>query len=155
MTPLGALAAAGIAVAAVLGLRRDGNPRGSDLSASPGDRPSATGEFAAVHAPPASLAPRDTVVVTRFVLVAPEAKQVTLVGDFNEWDRQATPLQRVAAPGSNHGVWTIELPLAAGRYSYAFLVDGQRWVADPTHPRVIGDDFGRPSSAVTVGGGTV
>ena len=162
VTPLGALAAAGIAVAAVFGLRRDAERREPDVARSSDSSP-VTGEFAAARRDdaaaqvasqaPSTAHPRDTVVVTRFMLVAPGAKQVTLVGDFNHWDQQATPLVPVAAPGAKNGVWTVDLPLAPGRFSYAFLVDGQRWVADPTRPRAVGDDFGRPSSAVTVGGG--
>ncbi|HEY0779684.1 MAG TPA: isoamylase early set domain-containing protein, partial [Gemmatirosa sp.] len=97
---------------------------------------------------------RDTVYITRFMLVAPGAREVSLVGDFNEWDHGATPLRRVASQGGTQGVWTIDVPLTAGRYAYSFLVDGQRWVADPARPRAIGaDDFGSPNSAVTVGGG--
>lgn len=160
VTPLGALAAAGIAVAAVFGLRREANHRAGEFDGSPSDRPSVTGEFAAVprdgtapSAVPAAPRARDTVYITRFMLVAPGARQVALVGDFNDWDHGATPLTHAASQGSSNGVWTIDLPLTAGRHSYAFLVDGQRWVADPARPRVIGDDFGRPSSAVTVGSG--
>ena len=160
VTPLGALAAAGLAIAAVFGLRRDAARRADELGNSATDQQSVTGEFAAVRserAPTAgTFAPvraRDT-VITRFMLVAPGAKQVALVGDFNDWDHTATPLVRVASQGSRNGVWTIEIPLTAGRHSYTFLVDGERWVADPARPRAIGDDFGRPSSAVTVPSGS-
>jgi hypothetical protein len=151
ISPLGALAAAGIAIAAVFGLRRDGDRR-NEMAAT-GEHPfAATGEFPAPAAHAAAAArTRDTVFVTRFVLVAPDAKQVTLVGDFNDWDRSATPLVPVAAGGQG-GVWTVDLPLTAGRYSYAFLVDGHRWTPDPAAPRAVGDDFGRPSSVVTVRG---
>ncbi len=45
------------------------------------------------------------------------------------------------------------MPLAPGRYQYAFVVDGRRFVADPAAPRAVDDDFGQPSSVVTVGGG--
>ena len=152
ITPVGALAAAGIAIAAVFGLRREATRSAGELANTGAEPRTATGEFAAVRREAPTAPARDTVYVTRFLLVAPGAKQVALVGDFNEWDHNATPLARVASQGSN-GVWTIELPLTAGRHSYAFLVDGQRWVADPSRPRAIGDDFGRPSSAVTVGGG--
>jgi hypothetical protein len=147
VSPLGALAAAGIALAAVLGLRRDA-PRRGDVGAT-GEFPiAATGEY---PVPAAAARTRDTVFVTRFVLVAPGAKQVALVGDFNDWDRGATPLVQVAQGGQG-GVWTVELPLQAGRYAYAFLVDGNRWTADPSAPPAVGDDFGRPSSVVTVRG---
>jgi hypothetical protein len=82
----------------------------------------------------------------RFVLYARDAGRVALVGDFNGWDASATPLRRAATAG----VWTVEVPLVPGRYTYAFLVDGTRWVADPAAPRAVGDDFGTPSSAIQV-----
>jgi len=149
ISPLGALAAAGIAIAAMFGLRRDAARRGELLAT--GEYPvAATGEHVVPASAVAARGP-DTVFVTRFVFVAPDAKQVALVGDFNDWKQSATPLVRVAQ-GSRGGVWTVEVPLAAGRYSYAFLIDGHRWTPDPAAPRAVGDDFGRPSSVVTVRG---
>jgi hypothetical protein len=155
VSPLGALMAAGLAFATVFGLRREAPTRPERDLARTGEFPTATGEFPAVAAAPAApagVAPaRDTVFVTRFMLVAPGAKQVALVGDFNDWDRQATPLIRA----SGQGMWTVELPLTAGRYNYAFLVDGHRWTADPAAPaapRTVADDYGQPSSVVTVRG---
>jgi hypothetical protein len=83
-----------------------------------------------------------------FVLAAPHAARVSLAGDFNGWDPSRTRLQRVAA-----GVWSVGVTLPEGRYGYAFVVDGSRWVADPTAPRSLTDDFGRPTSVLTVSGG--
>ena len=88
-----------------------------------------------------------TSIVT-FVLVAPGARSVALAGDFDEWDRSRMPLRR-GAPG----LWTLDVPLPPGRYQYAFVVDGDRFVADPSAPPAVGDDFGQPTSVVTVGGG--
>lgn len=85
----------------------------------------------------------------QFVLVAPEAARVSLAGDFNDWDREATPLRR--APGD--GVWSVVVPLRSGRYRYVFVVDGTRWVPDVAAPRGPEDEFG-PSSVVLVGGST-
>lgn len=150
VSPLGALMAAGLTFAAVVGLRRDAGRAGRELAAT-GEYPVATGltgEFPAVPPSPPAARGRDTVFVTRFMLVAPGATDVSLVGDFNGWDHAATPLVKVA----RGGVWTVELPLGAGRYSYAFLVDGHRWTADPAAPRAVGDDFGQPSSVITVHG---
>jgi 1,4-alpha-glucan branching enzyme len=48
-------------------------------------------------------------------------------------------------------LWTVTVPLTPGRYRYAFLVNGSRWLADPAAPRAQ-DDFDTPSSVVTVGG---
>jgi hypothetical protein len=74
------------------------------------------------------------------------ASQVVVVGDFNDWDPAATPLR----PGNEGGTWTVELRLPPGRYRYTFLVDGRRWVPDPAEPRAADDDFGAPTSVLTV-----
>ena len=87
--------------------------------------------------------------VVEFVLRAPQAGSVSLVGDFNEWDPRATPLQAV----SNNGTWTVSLPLGPGRHVYAFVVDGEEWMPDPDAPAAPGDDFGVPNSVITVGPG--
>ncbi len=84
----------------------------------------------------------------QFVLVAPSASRVSLVGDFNDWDASATPLHVVEAGG----VWTVTVPLPPGRYQYAFVVDGVKWLADPAAPLATTENFGSPSSAITVGG---
>jgi cyclomaltodextrinase len=49
-------------------------------------------------------------------------------------------------------VWTAVVPLAPGRYRYAFLLDGSHWVADPAAPAARDDEFGAASSVLTVGG---
>ena len=92
----------------------------------------------------------DTVRLMRFVFAAPGAREVALMGDFNGWSKDATKL---VATGVD-GVWSVTVPLDAGRHEYAFLVrdaNGERWVTDPTAQRVR-DEFGTESSVVTLGG---
>lgn len=84
--------------------------------------------------------------VLQFVFVAPRAASVSLVGDFNDWDPKRSPMQTA------QGVWATALRLAPGRYRYAFLVNGTDWRADPDAPPAHDDEFGTPSSVVTVGG---
>ncbi len=86
-------------------------------------------------------------LMMQFVFVAPEANTVSLVGDFNDWSDAATPLVRAAGDG----VWHVTVPLAPGRYRYAFIVDGKVWRSDP-EASALEDEFGRPNSVVTVGG---
>ena len=95
---------------------------------------------------PSAPEPADVTPV-QFVVVAPGAAHVSLVGDFNDWDARLTPM-RADRDGR---LWTVTVPLTPGRHRYAFLVNGARWVADPSAPRAP-DDFGAPSSVVTVGG---
>jgi hypothetical protein len=94
---------------------------------------------------PATPPPSASLVTVRFVLVAPEAKQVSLAGTFNQWNTQVTPLVRAGATG----VWTATLTLPAGQHQYAFVVDGARWVPDPGAPAV-DDGFGRRNSVLTL-----
>ena len=93
---------------------------------------------------PERVASRDAVTV-RFVLVAPGAQHVSLAGTFNHWDPRATPLVRA---GSGD-LWTATLSLPPGQHQYAFVVDGTRWVPDPTAP-AIDDGFGRRNSVLTL-----
>ena len=85
----------------------------------------------------------------QFVLVAPRATRISLVGDFKGWDATRTPMLRAGSEAP----WTVVVPLTPGRYHYAFLVDGSRWLADPSAPVARDDDYGAPSSVLTVGGG--
>lgn len=97
---------------------------------------------ASVPAAPA-IAPES--VYVKFVLFAPTAHRVTLAGTFNQWDPRATPLVRVG----DDGVWTVTVALPAGQHQYGFVVDGGRWVTDPSAPTV-DDGFGRRNSIMSV-----
>jgi hypothetical protein len=101
-----------------------------------------------VHAEVPQLPVSDTVV--KFVFVAPEASKVSVVGDFNGWNATTTPMVRTA----NDSVWTVTLPLTAGRHVYSFVVDGSSWNADPHAPLAPDDGFGRPNSVRIVGRGS-
>ena len=151
ITPLGGLAAvAGLAAMTLLTVRLTGTPGGVPVTppvaasgivatgTSTGGREGAIdGVRDAADASPQ---------VVQFVLVAPDAQSVALVGDFNDWQPGATPLHAASAGR----VWSVEVPLQTGRHRYAFIVDDRRWVPDPTAPRAPGDDFGTPNSVVTV-----
>jgi hypothetical protein len=80
-----------------------------------------------------------------FVLRIAADSAVALVGDFNDWNPRATPLRATA-----DGLWSVVVPLRPGRYHYTFVVDGTRWSRDPSAPRALEDDFGTPTSVITV-----
>lgn len=82
----------------------------------------------------------------RFSLYAPQAASVALVGDFNGWGSMA----EVSLKPAGKGMWSVVVPLPSGRYQYAFLVDGQRWVTDPRAEQHVNDDFGRQNAVVTI-----
>jgi predicted carbohydrate-binding protein with CBM48 len=84
-------------------------------------------------------------VRVQFVLVAPDAKSVAVVGDFNDWNPSATPLE------SARGMWSSEEVVTAGRHDYAFVIDGTRWIADPSAPRAPADELGGGYSVLVAG----
>jgi hypothetical protein len=84
----------------------------------------------------------------QFTLVAPDAKKVAVVGDFNAWDASHVAYQAKHAGG---GVWTVTARVPAGHHRYSFVVDDSLWVADPMAPRSHDNDFGLPKSAIVVG----
>jgi hypothetical protein len=84
-----------------------------------------------------------------FVLVAPAASQVSVVGDFNGWDPSATPMTR----HSGDAAWTVRIHLAPGRHVYAFVMDGAQWVSDPLAPLAPANEYGMHNSVVVVNGG--
>jgi hypothetical protein len=83
------------------------------------------------------------VVLVQFRLHAPDAQQVHLAGDFTDWRADHALHQAV------DGMWTITLPVPAGVHEYGFVVDGERWVADPLAPPV-DDGFGGRNSRLDV-----
>jgi hypothetical protein len=88
----------------------------------------------------------DTLPV-HFSVVAPNAAQVTIVGDFNHWNPTSLPMRR----SSDGRVWEVDVRLPLGRYSYSYLIDG-KLAADPSAPRGVEDDFGSPNSVLMVRG---
>ncbi|MEJ2734600.1 MAG: isoamylase early set domain-containing protein [Anaerolineae bacterium] len=55
------------------------------------------------------------------------ADQVSLVGEFNNWDRQVTPMTQDRLDES----WRATLDLEAGRrYRFRYLLDGDTWLSD-------------------------
>lgn len=88
-----------------------------------------------------------TMLPVRFSVVAPQAARVSIVGDFNHWNPTSLPMRR----SSDGRTWEVDVRLPAGRYSYAFLIDGTL-APDPDAPRGSGDDFGTPNSVLMVRG---
>lgn len=79
-----------------------------------------------------------------FIMPAPGAHTVTVVGNFNGWE--ATPL----SDEDGDGIWTASLPLSPGRYEYAFVVDGRWWGYDPLADEYV-RSFGEYNSVRYVG----
>ena len=90
----------------------------------------------------------DMARAVKFVLVAPHAARVSVVGDFNGWDASATPMSSQGADGT----WTVFVPLQPGLHTYSFVIDGTHFLTDPSAPVAPDDGYGHQSSVVVVGG---
>ena len=82
-------------------------------------------------------------VFVQFRLDASQASEVRLAGSFTGW-KPAYGLQEVSP-----GIWSVVVPLEPGVHDYAFVIDGGKWIADPTAPSV-DDGFGGLNSRLSV-----
>jgi len=80
-----------------------------------------------------------------FVTLYPRANSVHIAGDFNNWQPEQTPMQKVG----ESGVWQTEMNLLPGRYRYRLVVDGQ-WQQDPYNELTELNPFGGFNSVVEV-----
>ncbi|MFC1568950.1 isoamylase early set domain-containing protein [bacterium] len=71
--------------------------------------------------------------------VYPFAKTVQLVGVFNNWSKEATPMKQL-----KNGTFSVSVNLKAGNeYSFRYLINGTVWIndwlADKFEPTIFGD----------------
>jgi hypothetical protein len=90
-------------------------------------------------------APAEGAVIVRLSFYAPEARQVAVAGDFNKWTVNSDLMER-----RNGGLWSIDLTLRPGRYSYMFVLDGGIWVTDPGAESYQDDGFGSRNAVMRV-----
>jgi len=84
-------------------------------------------------------------IVKEFVLHAPKAGNVYVLGDFNGWKKTETSkLSRY-----DDESWAAHLNLKKGRYRYKYLVD-DKWVSDPSNPEKESNIFGSFDSILTL-----
>jgi hypothetical protein len=78
-----------------------------------------------------------------FVLDTPGARTVAVAGDFTDWQTSGYELSRRTTDGK----WEITVRLRRDHsYTYAFVIDGERWVPDPGAPETVDDGFGGVNS---------
>ena len=72
-----------------------------------------------------------------------QAKQVSLAGEFNNWDTGATPLKKVK------GAWkaTVELP-RDHEYQFRYLVNGSDWHNDDAADKYVPNNVDGDNSVV-------
>jgi 1,4-alpha-glucan branching enzyme len=91
--------------------------------------------------PPMSLAG-----AVRFTVLAPGARKVFLVGSFNGWKTGATPMKIM----DSSGLWSVDVPLKEGEYTFMYLIDGLYWLTPPLAEDFVTDGFGQTNGVVVV-----
>ncbi|MEJ2655705.1 MAG: isoamylase early set domain-containing protein [Desulfobacterales bacterium] len=73
-----------------------------------------------------------------------DAKEVILMGNFNNWNPKKHPMKK-----DMNGKWTKAVLLPPGQYEYKFLVDGN-WKQDPQNDRICPNNFGTYNSVFNI-----
>ena len=82
--------------------------------------------------------------VTFYTPAAIEADSINLVGDFNDWDESATPMEPL-----KDGRFKVTLSLDAGReYQFRYLVNGAEWHNDWEADKYVPNPFSGDNSVV-------
>ena len=79
-----------------------------------------------------------------FVCRAPDAREVYITGEFNEWNPTSHPMSR-----HPDGAWHAQLQLGHGHHQYRFLVDGKPML-DPKAQGIARDPQGGKTSLIAV-----
>lgn len=82
----------------------------------------------------------------RFTLAESQAHSVALIGSFNQWNPHGFEMK----PAPSGTGWVLEVELPSGRHEYAYLVDGQKVMADPKAVFTKNDGFGNRNSVILV-----
>ena len=90
------------------------------------------------------LRPQKPLRVINFICHAPEARSVSLVGDFNDWNPAAHSMKQMP-----DRAWLLGVELKHGHHRYAFLVDGVLTL-DPSAQGVAKNDQGESVSLMPV-----
>jgi 1,4-alpha-glucan branching enzyme len=90
--------------------------------------------------------PKPLAGAVRFTVLAPGAKQVSLVGSFNGWAKGTMPMKMV----DGYSLWSVEVPLAEGEHTFMYVIDGVRWMTPPQAEDFVIDGFGQTNGVVIV-----
>jgi 1,4-alpha-glucan branching enzyme len=78
---------------------------------------------------------------------AKDSQQVSLVGDFNQWNEQEGAMKK-----QRNGNFVLTLDLATGaEYQFRYILDGKHWENDPSADKYVPNNVcGADNSVVVV-----
>ena len=76
-----------------------------------------------------------------------DAESVSLVGDFNDWNKEADEFGK-----DENGIWKATIPcLPGGRYKYKFVINYEEWITDPNNGFRENDGYNGQNSVLVLG----
>ncbi|MBU0650810.1 AAA family ATPase [bacterium] len=99
-------------------------------------------EFVDIFEKHSDLGPKFVFDKVKFIVKAPNAQNVEVAGDFNNWRPDLTKLEK-----KDGEVWVKELEIPLGRYEYKLVVDGI-WMKDPYNNNAVKNPFGEYNSVL-------
>jgi 1,4-alpha-glucan branching enzyme len=82
--------------------------------------------------------------LVEFRIFKPDARMISLVGDFNNWNPENDLLEKGA-----DGIWRLQKRLGRGTHRYKYIIDG-RWHPDYNNSSSASDEMGSVCSLVRI-----
>ena len=79
-----------------------------------------------------------------FSFNSPKAKEVILMGDFNNWDPNVHSMKK-----NKSGIWKKTVMIYPGRYEYKFIIDGE-WHLDYQNEHLCTNCFGTQNNVLVI-----
>jgi hypothetical protein len=86
-----------------------------------------------------------TTAVTFHMPASEWVSQLCVLGDFNGWNPDATPLSQAA-----DGSWTVTVTLAPGTYQFRYFANGENWANDDEADGYLPNEYGSANSVVVI-----
>lgn len=80
----------------------------------------------------------------RFVYIDEDAEQVSVAGNFSDWE----PVEMSSQMMNGKKVWSGLVPVERGEQRYMFVKDGEEWISDPLAEVQRDDGFGNKNAVI-------
>lgn len=84
-------------------------------------------------------------MIQKFLFRFPDAKTISLVGDFNNWDANQNIMKK-----NDDGIWSVDVEINYGYYRYKYLIDSLFLLNDPFANMYIPGDNGELYSLLII-----
>lgn len=83
-------------------------------------------------------------VWVRFVYINEDAEEVSVAGNFSDWE----PVEMSSQMMNGEKVWSGLVPVERGEHHYMFIKDGEEWISDPLAEVQREDGFGNKNAVI-------